>query len=277
MHGTRTYPRGVPSWVDTEPSDPRAAQDFYGQLFGWTFTTVSPPGAPYYALAELSGRQVAGIGSGTGGQPVAWNTYIAVDDADAVAARVVDLRGRVPVEPVDVGSAGRAAVCADPAGAAFRLWQARERPGAQLVNAPGAWNFSDLHANGPQALGFYIDLSGWEVANLGLATLIRLPGYADRLEASVDPDIRARQRGVMAPAGFEDAIAWLGPLQPDARPHWHVTFAVADRDASVATAMRLGATILSTEVTRWTRTALIRDPQGGTFTASQFTPDQPQA
>ncbi|WP_051073813.1 VOC family protein [Mycobacterium sp. JS623] len=27
----------------------------------------------------------------------------------------------------------------------FRLWRPRLRLGAQLVNAPGSWNFSDLH------------------------------------------------------------------------------------------------------------------------------------
>ncbi len=277
MRATRTYPPGVPSWVDTEPSDSRAAQDFYAQLFGWTFTSASPPGAPPYAIASLGGRDVAAIGAETGDRSAVWNTYIAVDDADLVAARLADLHGRVLVQAVDVGSAGRTAVCADPAGATFRLWQARDRPGAQLVNAPGSWNFSDLHASGPEALRFYTDLFGWEVANLGFATLIRLPGYGDHLEATVDPDIRARQRGGIAPVGFEDAVAWLGPLEPGASPHWHVTFAVADRDAVANTAARLGGAILSIDDTQWTRTALIRDPQGATFTASQFTPPEPGA
>ena len=44
MSPTRTYPHGVPSWVDTEQPDPEAAQAFYRQLFGWTFETVSPAG-----------------------------------------------------------------------------------------------------------------------------------------------------------------------------------------------------------------------------------------
>ena len=182
--------------------------------------------------------------------------------------------GAVTAEPQDAGPGGRAASCADPAGAAFRLWQARARPGAQLVNAPGTWNFSDLHTSDLDgAKAFYPVVFGWAVPDLDLATMWRVPGYGDHLEATVDPGIRERQAAVNAPPGFEDVIAWLAPLEPSvSSPHWHVTFAVADRDASVATAERLGATIVSSEDTDWTRAAVIRDPQGAEMTLSQFTP-----
>jgi uncharacterized protein len=51
---------------------------------------------------------------------------------------------------------------------------------------------------------------------------------------------------------------------------WHVSFTVADRDATAADVERLGGTVLAREDTQWTRTALIRDPQVAQFTASQF-------
>ncbi|MGB8880149.1 MAG: VOC family protein, partial [Solirubrobacteraceae bacterium] len=94
MSPPRTYPHGVPSWVDTEQPDPEAAQAFYRQLFGWTFETVSPPDAPLYAIASLGGRDVAGV-AGSDAPASAWNTYVAVDDADATAARVTALGGEV--------------------------------------------------------------------------------------------------------------------------------------------------------------------------------------
>ena len=68
----------------------------------------------------------------------------------------------------------------------------------------------------------------------------RRPGYGDHLASTVDPDIHARQAEISAPPGFADAIAWLAPLGPDETPHWHVTFAVADRDEIVAAAVWLG-------------------------------------
>jgi predicted enzyme related to lactoylglutathione lyase len=164
-------------------------------------------------------------------------------------------------------------VCVDPRGAEFRLWQARKRLGAQLVNVPGTWNFSDLLTSDPHsAATFYSEIFGWEVDDVGFATMIRRPGYGDHLAATVDPDIRARQADVMAPPGFEDAVAWMGII-PEGRPElWQVTFAVADRDASATTAEGLDGTVVETEDSEWTKTATIRDPQGAEFVVSQFTP-----
>jgi uncharacterized protein len=269
----RTYPHGVPCWVDTEQQDVEAASQFYGGLFGWTFENAMPPGAPgSYLIAALDGRDVAGIaGPGTG--IPAWNTYIAVDVEDVATEYLVGLGATVVSEPADAGEAGRAATLADLEGAELRIWQAGRRLGAQVVNEPGTWNFSDLRTADPRtATAFYEAAFGWEFDDLGFATLIRQPGYGDHLEATVDPDIRARQEGVVAPPGFEDAIAWLAPVGPDERPHWHVSFSVADRDQAVLDAQRLGADVLAQDDTQWTRTALIRDPQGAEFTASQFTP-----
>jgi uncharacterized protein len=141
-----------------------------------------------------------------------------------------------------------------------------------VVNEPGSWNFSDLHTDRPDTTDFYVELFGWVVEDLGFATMVRRPGYADHLAATVDPDIRARHQAGGAPPGFSDAIAWIAPLEPGTSPHWHVAFTVADRDVTVESATQLGAEVLAAEDSRWTRTAVIRDPQGAMFTASQFRP-----
>jgi uncharacterized protein len=274
MTDERTYPAGVPCWVDTDQPDVDAARRFYAALFGWTFSDAVPPDAPgTYLIASLDGRDVAAIGPTDGEARAAWHTYIAVHDADAVAASVRAAGGTLPVEPVDAGPGGRLAGCVDPRGAHFRLWQPRHRLGAQVVNAPGSWNFSDLHSADPSsAEAFYGPLFGWQFNDVGFATMIRRPGYGDHLAATVDPGIRERQAGMSAPPGFEDAIGWLTPTDGGGTDHWHVTFTVADRDESAVIAERLGATVISSEETDWTKTALIRDPQGAEFTLSQFTP-----
>lgn len=270
----RTFPHGVPSWIDTEQSDLGEAQRFYGGLFGWTFEAATPPEAPdQYLIARLDGLDVAGLSGAAQTGGAAWNTYVAVEDTDEAAVRVRSSGGAVVVEPADAGEGGRWAACTDPSGAAFRLWQARRRLGAQVVNLPGTWNFSDLHTDDADAAAtYYTGLFGWEVTELGFASMLRRPGYGDHLASSVDPDILERQRGAGVPPGFEDAIGWIGPVEPGMAPHWHVTFTVADRDAAADSAQRLGAAVESTADTEWTRTALIRDPQGAMFTASQFTP-----
>lgn len=269
----RTYPQGVPCWIDTEQPDVGGAVEFYAGLFGWTFQDVMPPGSPgRYLIARLDGQDVGGLGSAPEGAAV-WSTYVAVDDADAAVQRLVDAGATVRSAPADAGEGGRSAALTDPEGAEFRIWQARKRLGAQVANQPGAWNFSDLHTAHPAAaIAFYEQVFGWEVEDLGFGMLIRRPGYGDHLEATVDPGIKARQSVLAAPSGFEDAVAWMAATAPEEPPHWHVSFTVADRDRTVLEAERLGARVLGQSDTAWTRTALIRDPQGAEFTASQFTP-----
>ncbi len=143
----------------------------------------------------------------------------------------------------------------------------------------GAWNFSDLHTSDVNgARTFYGRVFGWETDTVDVGGehgvgLWRRPGYGDHLAATTDPGIHERQAAVSAPPGFADAIAWLAGVEPGESPHWHVTFAVGDRDASMATALRLGATDVSGPVdTDWTRAVVVRDPQGALLTLSQFTP-----
>ena len=266
----RTYPHGVTCWVDVEGPDVAAAQEFYGGLLGWDFEVATPPGAPApYVIASLGGEDVAALAEVAERAP-RWSTYVAVDDADASADRAVALGATLVSGPADAGPGGRGAVLRDPEGNDIRLWQARRRLGAQLTNAPGSWNFSNLHtADLEAAQRFYGGLFPWRFVDQGWATAISVPGYGDHLEATVDPDIRTRQAG--APEGFEDVIGAVVPLG-DQSPGWSVVFTVTDRDASAARVVELGGTVLQAFETDWTAEAVVRDPAGAVFTVSQFAP-----
>ena len=148
----RTYPQGVTSWVDIEQRDVDGALAFYGAVLGWTFHQASPPGAPRYVIAQIDGLDVAGVGEGT--DEPGWHTYVAVDDIDAVLDRITAAGGAVTTGPTVAGEGGTWAGFTDPQGVPLRLWQPKRRLGAQLVNAPGAWNFSDLRSDEP-ATSFY--------------------------------------------------------------------------------------------------------------------------
>ncbi len=272
MTEQRTYPHGVPCWIDTDQPDLPSASRFYGAMFGWTFEDAMPPGVEgSYLIAKLDGQDVAAIGPGDG--PPSWNTYIAVEDADATASVAVASGATLTAEPHDAGPGGRTATCVDPAGAVFRLWQPRRRLGAQLVNTPGSWNFSNLRTTDPAAaLAFYSTIFGWVSDNLGdgAEAMLRVIGYGDHLASTVDPEIYQRQAA--APPGFADVVAGMESVGVDEAPHWHVKFTVADRDHSAATAERLGATVISTLETPWTKEALVKDPHGAEFSLSQFAP-----
>ena len=68
------------------------------------------------------------------------------------------------------------AACEDSEGVPFRLWEAGGRLGAQVTNAPSAWNFSDLHAADPaRSAAFYADVFGWQIDDVGFGAMIRQP------------------------------------------------------------------------------------------------------
>ena len=259
----RTYPPGVTSWVEVAHHDVDAGKAFYGGLFGWQFDGL---------VATLDGLDVASVGA-AGSGPAAWATYVAVEDADTTALAMVELGAELVAAPEDAGPAGRAATLRDPQGAEIRLWHAGLRLGAQLTNSPGAWNFSDLHVADPTAAArFYEQAFGWRVVDQGWGVAIQVPGYGDHLESTVDPDIRSRRAS--APEGFEDVIGGLAPAEAHEPNHWHVIFTVADRDESAERVETLGGQVLRRGEDDWTRTALVRDPQGASFTVSQFAPKE---
>lgn len=273
------YIPGVPCWVDTSQPDPEAAVDFYRGLFGWEFEDVMPPdsGGKYF-IGRLRGGDVAAVGSIPDGAPALalWNTYVAVDSADDAASKVRDAGGAVMMEPFDVMDAGRMAVFADPEGAAFFVWQAKQMQGAQIVNEAGTLNFNGLATRDVAgAKSFYGSVFGWTTLDVGGGVeMWTLPGYGDYLERD-NPDLRKLVAEAGGPVGFEDVVASIDPLdQPDTPPHWSVTFAVDDADATAARATELGGKVTVPPLDApWVRMTVIQDPQGATFIASKFAPE----
>jgi predicted enzyme related to lactoylglutathione lyase len=275
------YPPGVPCWIDTSQPDPDAAVDFYSGLFGWEFEDMMPPEAPgKYFTARIRGLDVAAVGSIPEGAPPVptWNTYIWVDSADETASKVRDAGGQVVSEPFDVLDAGRMGVFTDPEGAAFCVWQAGQHKGAQVVNEHGSLNFNNLSTRDVEgARSFYGSVFGWQTLELeGGFQAWTLPGYGDYL-ARDDPEIRKRMAEAGAQEGFEDVVASINPIQddqPDTPPHWGVTFAADDADAIANAATELGGNVIAAPFDApWVRMTVVADPQGATFTASQFVPE----
>ena len=279
------YPAGVPCWVDTTQPDPHAAVEFYGGLFGWDFEDSMPADAPgHYFMARLRGRQVAAVGSAMEGSPTVWNTYVWVEDAEATMGKVTQAGGKVIAPPMDVLDAGRMAVFSDPTGAVLSLWQAGRHRGAELVNEPNTWNWSDLNTRDlGAAKAFYGAVFGWQATPVdfgsGESYMWRRPGYGDFLE-QFNPGIRQRHKEGGAPEGFTDAIGWLQPMPAeqfpaDVPPHWALTFSVDDADAVASRAEQLGGTVMVAPFdVPYARIAMLRDPQGATFSISRYMPPQ---
>ncbi len=275
------YIPGVPCWADTNQPDPEAAVAFYRDLFGWDVEDVMPPGAGgSYFIARIRGGDVAGIGGIPEGAPqvATWNTYVWVESAEETAAKVSGAGGQILAEPFDVMEAGRTSVFADPEGAAFYVWEPNQHRGARVVNEAGSVNFNNLNTHDPErAKAFYGSVFGWGAMPMGGgAEAWTLPEYGDHLEL-LNPGTRERMATMGAPEGFEDVVATLTPLPDDHRDvpaHWSLTFATDDADRTAEKAGALGGKLLAPPFDApWVRMTIIADPQGATFIASQFVPD----
>jgi uncharacterized protein len=235
---------GAPNWVDLATVDLEGAKHFYTRLFGWT-TEVSDG----YTTFLLNGLPVAGAGPLTAeSQPTAWSTYLATDDADAVAFRVVQAGGKVLVEPFDVMEQGRLAAFLDPAGAPFSVWQPGTVGGSAVFDVPGALTWNELNTRDLEGSAiFYASVFGWTFR-----------------QTSMDgrPYVVADLNGT-AIAGIQPMI---GDRWGDQPAHWMVYFAVHDCDRAVSTVSSLGGTVLqqphSIPIGRY---AVVADPSGAVF------------
>jgi predicted enzyme related to lactoylglutathione lyase len=255
---TSRWPAGVPCWADLTVPDLAAAKDFYSAVLGWAF---ADSGEEYggYAIAQVGGAAVAGIGPQQGGMPVAWTLYLASDGVDGTAAAVTEHGGTLLFPPGDVGPMGRMCIAADPSGAAFGVWQAGEHIGAGLVNEPGGLTWEDLRSTDPAAAqAFYTAVFGYRLDPLEMA----------------GPDYR-----LFALPGEQFPLGGMGGMMGAAEgtpSHWLVYFAVADADAAVGAAEAHGGTALAAPFdSPFGRMAALADPAGAVFWIAQ-TGDSPQ-
>ncbi|HEY7961244.1 MAG TPA: VOC family protein [Solirubrobacteraceae bacterium] len=250
--GERTqYTPGTFCWTDLATTDQAAAKEFYGALFGWKAQDVPVGDGAVYSMMRVDGEDVAAIASQPqaqrdAGVPPAWNSYVSVQDADAVAERAKALGANVHAPPFDVMQAGRMAVIQDPQGAFFMIWQAGQHFGAKLVNAPGALSWNELASPDLDAsAAFYSELFGWTT---------------EPFEGSPEPYLTIKN-GTANNGGIRPLS---GP--PGVPPHWLVYFATADIDAALAQAEQLGASRLAGPVELpMARIAVVQDPQGAIF------------
>lgn len=243
--GERTsYEHGTPSHVDLGVPDVERAAAFYSSLFGWSVEDLGPD-AGGYKMAKVDGRTVAGLGPAQDPGPPRWTTYVTVSSVDAAVLAARDAGGSVFVEPMDVLTAGRMAVLADPAGAAFSVWEPGDSIGAELVNVPGALCWNELNAPRlDDVLPFYASVFGWTYDGTPA------DGY-------VQFKVGDRTVGGMLPTD----------QMPQIPPHWAVYFAVASHDEALAQVKALGGSAMleSQEATGVGTFSVVADDQGAAF------------
>ncbi|MEU3403041.1 VOC family protein [Streptomyces sp. NPDC006670] len=247
--GASRRPSGTPCWVSLMVHGLGRTEDFYADLFGWEYEPGPAQLGPG-VRAVLDGEEVAGIGEMPPDRhlPVAWTPYFAIDDADCAAEAIRSCGGTVAVGPMDAGAEGRVAICSDPLGAIFGIWQ--DSGHGRPYGVPGTPVWNELVTQDTSTVGkFYQHVFGHEAE--------RHPA------ASADFDyltLRLEGRPVAAVHGVGRS------LPHDRGPHWMTYFEVRDTDAAAARVAALGGRVLSPPRDRIRgRLALVADPEGAVF------------
>ena len=234
-------------WINVMSGEAQKAREFFGELLHWDFGAM--PGVPGGQLILVGGR-VAGalMDLDECGTPPHIGVMIKVDSADAGAAKVDVLGGKAEA-PMDVLANGRMAMCSDPNGAVFALWQAKAEAGIDVDGrAHGAptW-FETLTSDADRAAEFYGALFGWTVAQQPMPeatyTLFSL--------------------GAEPIAGAMPILPRMGAMTS----HWKTFFAVDDADAAARQAVALGGTLCMPvqDIPDVGRFGMLQSPQGVAF------------
>ncbi len=259
------YPHGLFSWTDISLPDPAGGSKFYADLFGWAAEDQHDPDGNYiYTMFSKDGKAAAGMGpqmpgAGEQGHPPMWMSYVSVDSVDDTVSKWIGAGGSVLMPAMDVMTAGRMAVVADPEGAVLSLWQAGETAGGEVFNEHGAMTWNELMTrDSAAARDFYGTALGWEFEEFPAATDGEY--WIARLDAKESGHPYRDDK-------FNGGIMTMSSEFPAELPaHWMVYFHVADTDDLVAKLEGLGGSVSVPPFdTVAGRIAVVADPQGGTF------------
>jgi predicted enzyme related to lactoylglutathione lyase len=266
MSERESYNPGEFCWVDVAVPNTQAGAEFYKRLLGaeWEAGAERFGG---YGMFTQNGKTVFGMGpTMSDDQPPAWTSYVSVEDADATAAKIKEAGGTVAMGPMEIEAAGKMAVCQDPQGAYFGLWEPGETYGAQLVNVVGTWTWNHLTTTSlDEAEKFYSQVFGWRIAG---------PPPEGQPEGEGNQYFMWHSAGQRWEEGIGGASE-MGGDQPDMPPNWSVYLAVEDADSAVETTKEAGGeVIVPVTPVPVGRLAVLIDPQGAVFGIIE--PDYPE-
>jgi predicted enzyme related to lactoylglutathione lyase len=237
-------------WFNLITPRPAEACEFFGALLRWTFAPM--PGMRDGRIAAVAGHHVGALWDQNApdtpkGTPAFIGVSIKVESADAVCDRVTKFGGTAR-PAFDVMDAGRMAVCTDPNGAQFDVWQPKKHVGTEVDNrlrgAP-SW-FESRTTDVARATAFYSEVFNWK------PEVVTPPGMSYTTFKLGDTYV----------AGMVQC-----PPNRKMEPHWATFFNVDDVDAAARRATVLGATTAMppTDIPGIGRFCVLDSPQGVTF------------
>lgn len=234
-------------WYELVSHDIDTAKQFYGRLFGWSFTEVGLAQNRYHVISNR-GTYIGGIVHDPDmGKAAQWIGFISTENPDRLAKSVVSEGGEIVVPPGIAPDLGRYVVFKDPQGAVLGGLKSFSGDPPDTLPQAGAWIWAELWSTDPQqAAEFYKELLDYRV-------------FQDT--GTEQPD-----NYILVSNGF--ARAGVVPtLYDDTPPFWLPYVRVESMKQAVDTAKQSGGTILfEPEADVFTeRIAILADPTGGVF------------
>jgi uncharacterized protein len=226
-------------WHEQVSDDPKQAESFYTQLFGWGTEIFKAPGMDYAMIA--SGGQTHGGFSKAqeGAPPPHWLSHVAVESVDETIEEAKKAGGEVAAGPFDMEDVGRMAILKDPQGALVSVYQSH----GEDSGGAGVFVWDELgttDADGAQR--FYEQVFGWTTKDQGE----EYGGY------------RIFYRGEEQVGGL------MKNPDPSIPAAWTPYVGVEDTDATCKKATELGANAIvePMDIPNIGRFAILQDPQG---------------
>jgi predicted enzyme related to lactoylglutathione lyase len=205
--------------------DVDAAKVFFGDVLGWSYAEI--PGLGY--RMQVDGGDVGAMfdlhGPNTpAGTPPLIGVMVKVASADDTCQRVTTSGGQA-MPAFDIGDQGRMAVCHDPAGAQFDLWEAKRMGGFVIdgrAHGAPSW-FEALTSDVGRTTPFYNQIFGW----------------TSESQPAAGSTYTVFKHGA-------DPVAGMMPIASDAgsaTPQWVTYFTVTDADRAVNAATSRGARV----------------------------------
>src|SRR5438876_5417078 len=151
-------------WHEQVSADPKQAQDFYTQLFGWD-TEVFKPGEIDYTMILSGGQSHGGFGKAMeGAPPPHWLSHVRVANVDETIEKAKSAGGELAAGPFEMGEVGRIAIIKDPQGAFVSVYQ----PEGEGAVPEGVFVWDELGTTDVDgAARFYGELFGWTANDMG--------------------------------------------------------------------------------------------------------------
>jgi predicted enzyme related to lactoylglutathione lyase len=243
-------------WINIVTPEPAEAMEFFSKVLGWTFYEMPP----YGHGVQVDGKDIGALFDIKGpscppGMSPVMGVMVKVENADETVEKIRSLGGKA--DPAgDVGDNGRMAVCHDPNGGAFDIWEPKTMPGTDAdstVHGAPSW-FEARTTDAGRATDFYSGLFGWT------PELMHMPGL----------DYTVFKNGGTDVAGMMQMTSDMVGIPP----HWATFFTVDDADVAANEATSLGANlhVPPQDIPGIGRFCGITSPQGVTFYVIKYLP-----